>query len=208
MFITEGVKNLLIINFIAFLATIILPFNLLQYGALWHPANLPPYDFFEPYQLLTHIFLHGSLGHIFSNMLALWMFGSAMEATWGTKRFLTYYFVCGLGASGLYLLVEYLTIQTGFYPPIVGASGAVFGLLLAFGMTYPNNYINLYFFIPIKAKYFVALYAAIELYAGVSNQYNIVRGVGSTSNVAHFAHLGGMLIGFILITYWFGKKRR
>ncbi|MCS7078056.1 MAG: rhomboid family intramembrane serine protease, partial [Bacteroidia bacterium] len=138
--------------------------------------------------------------------LALWMFGSAMEATWGTKRFLTYYFVCGLGASGLYLLVEYLTIDTGFYPPMVGASGAVFGLLLAFGVTYPNGYINLYFVIPIKAKYFVALYAAIELYAGLTNQYSIIKGMGPTSNVAHFAHLGGMLIGMLLIAYW--KQRR
>lgn len=207
--LTEGVKNLLIINFIGFLAVYILQnagYNAMMYGALWHPMNPEPYNLFKPYQLITHMFMHANLTHIFFNMLSLWMFGVALESVWGTKKFLIYYFACGFGAMFMYLLVEYLVAPHGFHPPVVGASGAVFGLLLAYGMLYPNNTINIYFFIPIKAKYFVLLYAAIELYLGISSQYNVVvRGV-SNSNVAHFAHLGGMLIGFLLLTYW--RKKR
>lgn len=204
------VKNLLIINGLFYLATVVLQsqgLDLIAYLALFFPAS--PY--FEPYQLISHLFMHGSFGHLFSNMLALWMFGTPMENLWGPKRFLTYYFVTGLGAAACHLAVnawdysQWLSLANlGDYnaavyleqllsTPTVGASGAVFGLLLAYGMTFPNQEIYVYFLLPIKAKYFVAIYGLFELFSGLSN---------SGSNIAHFAHLGGMLFGFLLIRHW------
>lgn len=178
-----------------------------------------------------------SFGHIFFNMFALWMFGNVLENYWGPKRFLSYYLITGVGAILIQMLVNYIQIlnasamftpdqvseivSTGsnllqegknfvdpdaakinllYNMPTIGASGAVFGILLAFGMMFPNSVIYLYFAIPIKAKWFVIIYGAMELFFGVSNS--------SGDNVAHFAHLGGMLFGFLLIMYWNKKMKK
>ncbi|MCC6253222.1 MAG: rhomboid family intramembrane serine protease [Bacteroidia bacterium] len=217
----EVVKNLLIINGIFFLIRIVV-LNRFQYDlndnlGLYFPKS----EQFKPYQIVSYMFMHGSFMHILLNMFALWMFGSNIENYWGGKRFLIYYMVTGLGAALTHYVVLYYTdivpalekLQA-FYdagqitdiegakmsyiynkiPPVVGASGAVFGLLLAFGMMFPEQRIYLYFAIPIKAKYFVILYGLFELFSGINNS--------QADNVAHFAHLGGMLFGFILIKYW------
>lgn len=207
------VKNLLIINGIAFLAMIAL-------DNVWHIDLTDTLGLhyigasdFHPYQFVTYMFMHGSFTHLFFNMFALWMFGNTLENLWGSQRFLVFYFVCGIGAGLIQELVQYIQfvatldgydsvrISANHVIPMaeylnmmttVGASGAVYGLLLAFGMMFPNSMIYLYFAIPIKAKWFVIGYAAIELFSGL----------GSNDNVAHFAHLGGMLFGLILILYW------
>ena len=140
---------------------------------------------FRIWQPFTYMFMHGGWDHLFFNMFALWMFGNTMENYWGTRRFVFYYLVCGIGAGLINLLVP-------GWGTTVGASGAIYGLLLAFGMTFPNEYIYLYFLMPIKAKWFVIGYALIEVFEGFF----------STGNVAHFAHLGGMLVGLILILWW------
>jgi len=138
------------------------------------------------------MFLHAGFSHIFFNLFALWMFGQAIENYWGTQRFALYYFLTGIGAAILHMLVAY-SVGAGDVPTI-GASGAVYGILLAFGMMFPNRRIILLIPpIPIKAKYFVAIFGAIELFSGFMR---------TSSGVAHFAHLGGMLVGFILIKYW------
>lgn len=268
----EIVKNLLIINGIFFLATM-----LLQQKGLDLTDTLGLHYFssekFRPYQLLTYMFMHGSFPHILFNMIALWMFGQAIENTWGGKKFLIYYIFCGLGAAVTHYAVVYFTLQPAIdainnflshpthtvselqnllnsdlfskfssselndskavfiqkfnamletnpekafdlsiqymndfkrevlnAPVVVGASGAVFGLLLAYGMLFPNSLIYVYFMIPLKAKYFVIIYGAIELFSGIAD----VAG----DNVAHFAHLGGLIFGFILITYWKNQNRR
>ncbi len=179
-----GVKNLLIINAIMFFAYYVLGstmhININAIFGIW------PLDsgYFRIWQPFTYMFMHANLEHIFFNMFALWMFGYVLENFWGTKRFLIYYLVCGLGAGLLTLL-----IPGGL---TVGASGAVYGILLAFGMTFPEERIYLYFLMPIKAKWFVAGYAVIEL----------LEGLFVTDGIAHFAHLGGMLFGLLLILYW------
>lgn len=181
-----AVKHLLIINIIVFLATIALEkyglYSITNSMALWSVQS----GHFHLWQPLTYMFMHASIDHIFFNMFALWMFGCILENYWGTKRFLIYYLVCGLGAAAVNLLVA----PGG---PTVGASGAVYGILLAFGMTFPNEEIYLYFLLPIKAKWFVIGYAAIELFEGVTR---------SMDGIAHFAHLGGMLFGLLLILWW------
>lgn len=227
----EVIKNLLIINGLFFLASIVFSnvfgFSLIEKLGLYLPMSSQ----FEPYQFITHMFMHGGLTHIFFNMFALWMFGYTLENLWGSQRFLTFYLITGLGAALLHLGVQYweysglaeqlsssqlaqiknegwevLRSRRNFSDPTmaranlllntttVGASGAVFGVLLAFGMMFPNQYIYIYFAIPVKAKYFVAVYGAIELFSGIANDPG--------SNVAHFAHLGGMLFGYLLIRYW------
>lgn len=194
--------------------------DLYQTLSLYFPAS----PNFRLHQLFTHMFMHGSIGHIFFNMFALYMFGRVLESVWGPKRFLTFYLVTGLGAAALHLFVIYLeykhamagvtadqlayfkeiAAQGKYIPgnkvseilttPTVGASGAVFGILLGFGMLFPNTQLMLLFPpIPIKAKYFVIGYGVLELVLGISQP---------GSNVAHFAHLGGMLFGYILIKYW------
>jgi len=207
------VKNLLIINGVFFLATIAMEYvwhiDLAQYLGLHYIGASD----FRPYQFVTYMFMHGSFSHLFFNMFALWMFGNAIENAWGAKRFLIFYFVCGIGAGVTQEIVQYIHITSTLqcYDSVriaanqvvsvaeylnmlttVGASGAVYGILLAFGMTWPNSRIYIYFAIPIKAKWFVILYGIIELFSGF-------RGV---DNVAHFAHLGGMVFGLILILYW------
>lgn len=225
------VKNLLIINGIFFLATIGLKrafdidlndiFGLHYFGS----------HLFKPYQFITYMFMHGGFSHIFFNMFALWMFGYVLENFWGARKFLIYYFVTGIGAALVQMTISYFQIShleasmtqeqistvvnegykilignQNYVEPLmgrlnilyntstIGASGAVFGILLAFGMMFPNTMLYVYFAIPIKAKWFVILYGAIELFSGVYNAQG--------DNVAHFAHLGGMLFGIILILIW------
>ena len=216
------VKNLLIINGLVFLAQV--TFEKTGLGSLENLFALHDVHsvYFRPHQLVTHLFMHGSLGHIFFNMFALWMFGNVLENYWGAKRFLIFYMACGLGAGILHLGVLYyenVPIMQMFHslPAIqqeellyspnfkvniatVGASGAVFGCLAAFGYLFPNSLIYLYFFIPIKAKWFVLMYAAMEFFMGVRNS--------AGDNVAHWAHLGGALVGFLLVLYWNKTNRR
>ncbi|MEA2105230.1 MAG: rhomboid family intramembrane serine protease [Bacteroidota bacterium] len=255
------VKNIIIINVIMLLATWILNNSfgteLTQILGLHYFKS----ELFQPYQFVTHMFMHGGLWHLFFNMFALWMFGRVLESVWGSKRFFIYFIVTGLGAAALHTFVIHLQMTSilndiqafnntpspdalailvkdhfpeyysqvysklldGWYSspdnpnyivrakqflnelinfkmniPTVGASGAVFGILLAFGMLFPNTQLMLLFPpIPIRAKYFVIMYGALELWFGLTQP---------GSNVAHFAHLGGMLFGFFLIKYW--KKSR
>ena len=226
----EIVKNLLIINGLFFLATISLESYGINFTK-WFALHQFQSQDFMPHQLITHLFMHGNFTHLLFNMFALWMFGKTLENVWGGKRFLTYYMITGIGAAFVHLAVsqyEILSLQSQISPnelsnllengggllanfqnysypimgklnllintPTVGASGAVFGILLAFGMLFPNTLLYIYFAIPVKAKYFVIIYGIMELYAGISNN--------PADNVAHFAHLGGMLFGFILLKYW------
>lgn len=142
---------------------------------------------FWPWQLVTYMFLHGGFAHLFFNMLALWMFGMELENVWGSKRFLSFYLMCGVGAAITNLLVAPLI---GLNVPTVGASGGVFGILVAFGMLFPDRPIYIYFLLPIRAKFFVAGYILLELFYGVT---------GTSSGIAHFAHLGGAAVGFVYI---------
>jgi membrane associated rhomboid family serine protease len=142
---------------------------------------------FQIWQLVTYMFMHGDFWHLLLNMFALWMFGMDLENDWGTKRFAWYYVLCGLGAGISNLLISPLFGTSG---PTIGASGAVYGILLAFGMMYPNRPIFIYFLLPIQAKYFVMIYIALELYNGVT---------GTMDGIAHFAHLGGAAIGFFIL---------
>lgn len=258
------VKNLLIINGLFFLSQFmfmqVFRIDLVDFLGMHYVGSSK----FNPVQLVTYMFLHSTqdFTHLIFNMFALWMFGYSLENIWGSKRFLTYYVVTGVGAAAIQILVMHFSIAgiisdasmvmnspdpSAFnafihehFPhyrnsllefinawslnprdpamisqasqfmndlieirkdvPTVGASGAVFGILLAFGMIFPNTLIFLYFFFPIKAKWFVILYGALELYMGISNNPG--------DNVAHFAHLGGMIFGFFLIKYWNRKINR
>ena len=200
------VFNIILINILFFVATSFTDNLMYEWCALFYPAS----PFFKPIQIITHMFMHGSLMHIFSNMFALFMFGAVLERVWGPRRFLIYYLVTGLGAAALHTAVqayivynftgsftpaavnEFEQVAAIYQSPTVGASGAIFGILVAFGMLFPNSEIMLLFFpVPIKAKYFVSLYVVWELYRGIA--------MNPGDNVAHFAHLGGALFGFILI---------
>jgi membrane associated rhomboid family serine protease len=192
------VKNLIIINVLFFIATFVFAeqgIDLIRYLGMFPVQS----DYFMPHQVITHMFMHGGLGHIFFNMFALWMFGAPLENVWGPKRFLEFYMITGLGAAFLHQGVTAYEIYSGSYDPssfgpVVGASGAVFGILTAFGMLYSNSLIYIYFLFPLKAKYVVSGLIVYELYRGFSNN--------PSDNVAHFAHLGGALIAFILIKFW------
>lgn len=192
------IKNLLIINGLVFMAQFVPATNqvLVSWFGLW-PLGSPYVDaHFWPWQVVTYSFLHGGFGHVLFNMFALWMFGVQIENAWGSRRFAIYYFVSVIGAGIIQLVVATLAAKSGDIYPTIGASGGVFGILLAFGMMFPNQPIYLYFLFPIKAKWFVIGYGALELYFAVT---------GTQAGVANFAHLGGMLFGFILIMYWRGK---
>jgi membrane associated rhomboid family serine protease len=168
--------------------------NVLAPLALW-PLGASRYSGigFGPWQLVTYAFLHGSVTHLLFNMFALYMFGGAIERVFGARRYLVYYAVCVVSAALTQLLVAYLT---GEFYPTIGASGGVFGLLLAYGLYFPNNRVMLLFPpIPMPARVFVILYAGLELVLGVT---------GSQSGVAHFAHLGGMIGGFAMLRWWRG----
>lgn len=196
---TKAVKGLLIVNIAAYIINVLVGMawglNLNVLFGLFYVES--PY--FMPFQFLTHMFMHGDIWHIFFNMFALWMFGRIMEQTWGWKKFLIFYFVCGFGSA----LIQEVGQLIGLINPqdyIIGASGAIMGILLAFGMLYPNEKM---FILPIpfplKAKYFVIGYAI----------YEVILGLLNLDKTAHFAHLGGMLFGFLLILYWrFKAKHR
>ena len=211
-------KNLLIINVLCFFGMLVAK----RYGI--DVENLLGLHFFlasdfNLSQLISYMFMHANLQHIFFNMFAVWMFGRVLEQVWGPRRFLTYYLICGIGAGLIQELVQYLEyaftlsnydsvnlgIAGGIIPKeeylnmmtTVGASGAVYGILLAFGMLFPNSQMFIFPLpFPIKAKYFVIGYAVLELFLGL----------GGGDGVAHFAHLGGMLFGLILIIYWRKKN--
>lgn len=192
------IKNLLILNGLIFLAQVVPSTNemLTYWFALW-PLDMPDfpgYPQFWPWQIVSYAFLHGGFEHILFNMFALWMFGVQVENSWGSKRFSIFYFACVIGAAIVQVIVTTAEPGPGMYPT-VGASGGVFGILLAFGMMFPEQPIYIYFLIPVKAKWFVIGYGVLELILGVTGQ----------SLVAHFAHLGGMLFGFFLIQFWRGK---
>lgn len=205
------VKHIIIANLIFFVlfCADFSPFSKLSpVLALWYVDS----PFFKPWQLVTHFFMHGSFMHIFFNMYALYLFGSILEKVWGAKRLVFFYFTTGIFASILYLLVTgleyYLNpsihsmfpysdglVSADYFVPMVGASGAIFGLLTAFGMLFPNTELRLLFPpITLKAKYFVLIYIAIELYLGFQ-QF-------AGDNVAHFAHLSGALVGYLIVKYW------
>ncbi len=192
MMMTKAVKWLLTANIIAYLIELFIDINSI-FGLYFIGS-----PFFHIFQFVTYMFMHGGFMHLFFNMFALWMFGRIIEDTWGWKKFLIYYFVCGLGAAFIQELGQFL----GLIDPrsmTLGASGAIYGILLAFGMLYPNERLFIIPIpIPIKAKYFVIGYAAIELFEGLT----------SVDGVAHFAHLGGMLFGLVLILYWRKKTTR
>jgi membrane associated rhomboid family serine protease len=232
----EVVKNLIILNVLFFLATIAfsrLNVNLTDILGMFYFQSVN----FKPWSLITHFFMHGGLMHLFFNMFGLWMFGSRLEQIWGPRRFLTFYFITAVGAFLLHFLVVYIRIQSILPEldnetiqmviengrevllsgrnytdpnvgslnrlinvPVVGASGALFGILAAFAMYFPNTELFLIFIpVPIKAKYFVLLYAGFELFSGIT-QFG-------GDNIAHFAHLGGALMGYILVKYWNKSNR-
>lgn len=188
------VKNLIIINVLVFMATSMLPVgdHILRYCALWF--GMPSFMGveFHSYQFVTYMFLHANFQHLFFNMFGLWMFGRTLEYELGSKRFITYYMVCGIGAALIQIATAWLAGEMPIQ--LVGASGAVMGLLLAFGVMHPNAVIMLLIPpIPMKAKWFVVIYGVIELFLGWT---------GYGGNVAHFAHVGGMLWGLLLLYWW------
>jgi membrane associated rhomboid family serine protease len=259
------IKNLLIINGLVFLAqnTLVGPMSIFSIEDVFALHALQS-DLFQPWQLVTHMFLHGDFGHIFGNMLALWMFGAILENVWGPKRFLIFYAVCGLGAAVIHLGIlsfelmpltnhyqqllslsktnipafnealsrfstehnfplsrilnenditlatpglssELMDLVTTFYnksinTATVGASGAVFGILIAFVYLFPNTYIYIYFLFPIKAKWLGLLYFSYELFFALKNS--------AGDNVARWAHVGGAIVGFILVYIWNKKNRK
>jgi membrane associated rhomboid family serine protease len=240
-------KNLLLINFLLWLASVVLErYNVIDLADIFG-LHYWASEKFNPIQLITYMFLHGSLSHVFFNMFAVFMFAPIFEQYWGGKRFLIYYLFCGLGAGivqQIFWTIEFQSLLSSFneaiasgtakpllahqvelsryfryegleyfdtdkilgmktmflnLPVTVGASGAVFGILLAFGWLFPNQKIYLYFLIPMSARVFVILYGIAELFFGVANF--------SGDNIAHFAHLGGMLFGFMLLWWWRKKGK-
>lgn len=216
----EVTKNLLAINILMFLATIVMEKQGINLTNILGLHFFKASDF-APYQFVTYMFMHSGITHLFFNMFALYMFGGVLERVWGAKRFLIYYLVAGVGAGLLQELVQYVSfVQEGLVnfksvqvPSVgimsmgqflnlwttVGASGAIYAILLGFGMSFPNDKMYVFPFpFPIKAKFFVIGYAVIELLLGLSN---------SRDGIAHFAHLGGMVFGLVMILYW-RKKRK
>ena len=194
------VRNIVIINIVVMIATWIGGDRMYGTFALFSFGS----PFFRPWQLVTHMFMHGGFWHIFFNMYALAIFGPVLEHQWGSRKFLIFYFVVGIGAALCHNLVMHLQIINASSPavvqhlmqiPTVGASGAIYGVLLGFAMLFPNAELRLIFlpFFPLKAKWLILIFAGIELLTGV---------FGSADGVAHFAHLGGMLFALILILIW------
>lgn len=181
-------RVVLLLNIIIFLLDLFVGHIIMQFLALYSFKT----GAFRPYQIVTHMFLHGGFGHIFFNMFALFMFGRVLESVLGGKKFFILYFLSGLGAAALQLFIYYLQDAPAI---MIGASGAIFGILIAFAMMFPNVELMIIFIpIPIKAKYLVPIYAVFELFFGIANF--------SGDNIAHFAHLGGAIVGFILIKIW------
>lgn len=209
--IPPAVKNIIFINILVMLMTMIKEDFMYETFALFYPTS----PFFHWWQPVTHMFMHGGFWHLFFNMYTLWIFGSVLERVWGAKKFLLFYFVTGLGAALVHTGVEWLEVQywlmkvaDGAYAgqsaieaikmtPTVGASGAIYGVLMGYAMLYPDSILRLIFPpIALKAKWFVLIFAAIELVTGMT---------GTGGGIAHFAHLGGLIFGFLLIIFW--KKR-
>ena len=204
-------KNLIIINVIVFVASLLNQNFMIGTFALFYPTS----PFFRWWQVVTHMFMHGGFWHIFFNMYTLLIFGCVVERIIGSKKFLLFYFICGLGAVALHLGVEYLQMQSYMQgaalgnataiqniamiknTPTVGASGAIYGVLMGYAMLFPESRMTLLFPpVTLSAKWMVAIFAAIELFTGVT---------GISAGIAHFAHLGGMLIGWLMILSW--RKR-
>jgi membrane associated rhomboid family serine protease len=235
----DAIKGLILANIALFAATYLLKeLPLIEWLALYFPEN----ENFRYWQPVTNMFMHGGFAHILFNMYALWAFGTPLERLWGDSRFLVFYFLSGIGASIIYLLVNYFQfhsiydelIQAGasaadiqkllstrdvseslasaerekliqlydlFHTPAVGASGAIYGVLVAFGMSYPNAKLALIFFpVPIAAKYFIPVLIGLDLFSGVTG-VSIFGG-----GIAHFAHIGGAIIGFLLMWFWRKKE--
>lgn len=189
--VPKAVKHIIIIN----LLMLVLTYLNNPLMSKWFALN--PISFiWKPWQLVTYMFMHGGFGHLFFNMYTLFIFGSVLENVWGTKKFLTFYFVTGIGAALVNIGVQYLT---GSFALTVGASGAIYGILMGYAMLYPDSRLTLLFPpVSMKAKWFVLIFAGIELLLGISNN--------PADNVAHFAHLGGLVFAFLLLMFW--KKRR
>ena len=236
--LTEAIKHLIILNVLFYSATYLIPNmqdKMFELFALFYPT----YDFFKPWQFVTHMFMHGSAMHIIFNMYALWAFGSPLEQMWGKNKFFFFYFSAGIGAGLIYTAVNYFQfnntyndligfgmnateidnlLSTGQYnssllaeisekqltnffqifrTPAVGASGAIYGVLVAFGMSFPDSKLALIFLpVPIAAKYFIPILIAIDLFSGVTG-FSLFGG-----GISHFAHIGGAIIGFIIMWYW------
>ncbi len=207
-----AVKNIIIINILVMIMMALNETFMLEKFALFYPTS----PFFHWWQPVTHMFLHGGFGHLFFNMYALFIFGSVLERVWGVKKFLLFYFVTGIGAAAVHIGVQWIQMQAYInaaaegstaamqamhalkMTPTVGASGAIYGVLMGYAMLYPDSVLTLIFPpVSLKAKWFVLIFAAIELALGV---------FGTRAGIAHFAHLGGLIFGFILMMYW--KKRR
>lgn len=204
-------RNLIIINIIVFIATLINRDFMTAEFALFYPTS----RYFHWWQVLTHMFMHGGFWHILFNMYTLWLFGSVVENIIGSKKFVLFYFICGLGAAAMHTGAEYLQMQSYMegaalgnsvalqniaaikLTPTVGASGAIYGTLIGYAMLFPSARMTLLFPpVTLSAKWMVIVFAVIELLTGVT---------GTVTGVAHFAHLGGMLIGWLMILYW--RKR-
>lgn len=185
-------RNLILINVLVFVMFLINSNFMVEYFALFYPAS-PYFKFWQP---LTHMFVHGGFWHIFFNMYTLMIFGGVVEQIIGEKKFLILYFVCGLGAAGLHLAVQ--AIGGGSDIPCVGASGAIYGLIMAYAILFPDSKLTLLFPpVTLSAKWMVIIFVAIELVTGIGG--NLVT---FTDGIAHFAHLGGMLFAWLLIKYW------
>ena len=190
--VPKAVKHIILINVLMLVLTYLN--NPLM--SKWFALN-PITFLWKPWQLVTYMFMHGGLGHLFFNMYTLFIFGSVLENVWGTRKFLTFYFVTGIGAALVNIGVQYLT---GSFALTVGASGAIYGILMGYAMLYPDSMLTLIFPpVSMKAKWFVLIFAGIELLLGISNN--------PADNVAHFAHLGGLIFAFLLIMFWKKKHR-
>ena len=206
-----AVKNIIIINFLVMIMTYLNETLMVEKFALFYPTS----PFFHWWQPVTHMFMHGGFWHILFNMYTLYIFGSTLERVWGPKKFLIFYFVTGIGAAAIHTGVEWIQMQSWIaqaaegsqsalvsihqlkMTPTLGASGAIYGVLMGYALLYPDSMLVLFFPpIPIKAKWMVLIFAAIELVTGVT---------GTGGGIAHFAHLGGLIFGFILIRFW--KKK-
>lgn len=193
-----GVKWLIFANIAVYILQLLFVDSTLGGQPLLLSFNLMPFDVLrrgELWQLLTYMFLHASIGHILFNMLTLWMFGSAVEQTWGTRRFVRFYFICGVGAGVCVVIANLLFGDV--YQRTIGASGAIYGVLLAFGMLFPDQEILIMFLFPVKAKIAVLIFGAIAFFSSL-------QGGGTVSNVAH---LGGMLVGYVYLRTQFTRRR-
>ena len=210
--VPPAIKNIIIINIFMMIFTALNEQYMISHFALFYPAS----PFFKPWQIITHMFMHGGFWHLFFNMYTLFIFGTVLERVWGTKKFLIFYFITGLGAALLHTGVQFIQAQVYIsqiaensqqamaayqalkLTPTVGASGAIYGVLMGYAMLFPDSVLTLIFPpVSLKAKWFILIFAAIELVTGI---FSIGGGI------AHFAHLGGMLFGWLLILYW--KKKR